>query len=463
MSIYRSYFAKNNTLIEGNQTNNSQNPVSEISYGTPDKLKSRLIFKVDLTGLSNMLSSSGIPMSNIVSHKLHLTNTIAFRPDLLGSKSYLEIIDRASSFQLDLFTVREDWDEGAGYSFIYRDQNIIELNVITGASNWYQKKTNLAWTNAGGFLTGGTGASVVLTTQTFPKGNEDVDMVVTNYINNVLFSGATDHGLGLKFSNAQEDQSTTFRKAVGFHIKNTNTVFEPYIETIINDSIRDDRKYFFMDKQNELYLYSSAGDVTISAVTITDYQGQTVATITGTSIVRVKKGVYKIVYSVDSTTYPDAVIFNDNWVIIQNGKLKTITQDFYLISADRYFNFDLSNGINSENFHFTYFGLKSGEVIKRGDVRRVQIIAKQLYSTQDDNFPLDLSYRLFMKQGGNSQLDIIPFTQVNRTIRGYEFDLDTSWLIPHDYTLELKLTSGGISTTKSPITFSITNDDIFAN
>lgn len=463
MSIYRSYFLKNNTLIEGNYTNNSQNPVSEISYGTPDKLRSRLIFKGNFSGLTSMLSSNGITIDKIVSHKLYLTNTIAYRPDLLGSKSYLETIDRASSFQLNLFTVREDWDEGSGYNFVYRDQAIIDLNIITGSSNWYQKKTNLGWINAGGFVTGGTGASTIIASQSFPKGNENLVMDITDYVNDVVYSGATDHGLGLKFTNFFETGTTLYRRAVGFHVKNTNTVFEPYIETIISDSIRDDRKYFFMDKDNDLYLYSGAGDVTVSAVTITDYEGQTIATITGTSITRVKKGVYKITYSVDSAVYPDAVIFNDNWIITQNSKVKTIKQDFYLISADKYFSFDLNDSINPDNFHFSYYGLKSGEVIKRGDVRKVQIIAKQLYGRQDDNLPLDLSYRLFMTQGGHSQTDIIPFTVVSRTSRGYEFDIDTSWLIPHDYTLELKITSAGISTTKSPIKFSITNDDIFAN
>jgi hypothetical protein len=48
MSVFRSYFLKNNTLIDNNLTNNSQNPVTEISYGTFDKQVSRLIFDVDL-------------------------------------------------------------------------------------------------------------------------------------------------------------------------------------------------------------------------------------------------------------------------------------------------------------------------------------------------------------------------------------------------------------------------------
>lgn len=467
MSIFRSYFGKNNTLIEGNQTNNSQNPVGEISYGTPQSFKSRTIFKVDLTSLQDKLTNEGIAKNNIVSHTLHLTNTIASRPDLLGSKSYTDVIDRASSFTVDLFTVPEDWDEGAGYEFVYQDQSIIQYNIVTGASNWYYKKTNQPWIIAGAYVpsgfTGTTGTSLVLASQNFPKGNEDINIDVTSYINDLLYSGTTDFGLGLKFKDFIETGKTLYRKAVGFHLKNTNTVFEPYIETVISDQINDDRKYFFMDKSNELYLYSSAGDVTISAVTITDYMGKLISTITGNSITRVKKGVYKISYSVDSSVYPDAVIFKDNWILTQNSKVKTVCQEFYLISADKYYSFDLSNSINPDNFSFTYYGVKSGEYIKRGDIRKIQIIAKQLYGTQNDNLPLSLSYRLFIKQGAHTHMDIIPFTNVNRTTRGYEFDLDTTWLIPQDYNLELKLSNNSSFTTKSPITFTIVNDEPFSN
>lgn len=471
MSIFRSYFSKNDTLIEGNQTNNSQNPVGEISYGSPEAFRSRIIFKADLTDLITKLASDGIPLSSIVSHKLVLKNTIANRPDLLGSKSYTSIIERASSFDLELFTVPEDWDEGSGYDFVYETQGTINLNTVTGATNWYDKKTNQPWTRAGAYIISGTtgltgtttGTSVIIRTQSFPKGNEDINMDVTSYVNKIIFSGKTDYGLGLKFINSIEILKTPYKQAVAFHQKNTNTVFEPYIETTITDQINDDRKFFFLDKANDLYLYSSTGDVTISAVTINDFNGKVFAVLTGSSITRVKKGVYKITVTVDSALYPDAVLFTDNWTLTQNSKVKTICQDFYLIHQDRYYTFDLSQVVNPDNFYFTYFGIKSGEYIKRGDVRKIQLLVKQLYDIQDENLPFSLSYRLFMKQGGHTQMDIIPFTPVNRTSRGYEFDLDTSWLIPQDYYMELKFSQNSLYVIKSPISFTIVNDEPFSS
>ena len=458
MSVYRSYFQKNNTLIENNGLNVSQNPVGEISYGTSNKTVTRIIFKVDLEPLMDKIIAEGINPKSIKSHRLVLTNTIAQRPDLLGKLSYSQSIERASSFSLDLFTVVEDWDEGAGYEFQFNDDAFILLP--SGASNWNFAKTNVAWGTAGAFFTGATG-STVIANQNFPKGNEDIDMDVTSYVNDILYSGLTDNGLGLKMPFPIEDTSTLKRRSVAFHVKNTNTFFEPYIETIIDDTIADDRHFFFMDKSNDLYLYSSIDNITISAVTINDFNGRGYMTIPASGVTRVKGGIYKISVTIPSSLYPDAVLFNDVWTIIQNGKIKNISKDFYLVSSENFYNFDLSNRLTPDNYHFSFFGLKSGEFLKRGSRRRIDVNVKQLYKNQDSNYPLNLEYRLFIKQSNDVQIDVIPFTSLDRTVVGYEFILDTSWLIPQDYYLELQISDGTVFSIKDAIGFTIVSDDAF--
>lgn len=462
MAVYRSYFKKNNTLIENNELNVSQNPVGEISYGTLDKTVSRIIFKPDLTLLIEKINQEGVSLNNIVSHKLHLTNTIAERPNF-GDFSYSKDVERASSFEIELFTLIEDWDEGRGYTFSYLDDELIPL-IPTGASNWYYKKTNIPWISAGAYVvsgtTGITGSSVILGTQVFEKGNENIDIDITDYINEILFSGASDHGLGLKMIDLLENSSTLRRKAVAFHLKNTNTFYEPFIETIIDDHINDDRNCFFMDKDNELYLYSNAGDVQISGVTIYDFNNEIYQVITS-GITKVRTGVYKISVNIDSSDYPDAVIFRDVWTVIQNGKIKNISNDFYLINSDNFYSFGLSNRLNPDNYHFSYNGINSQEYIKRGDKRRIEITVKQLYKNTDNNLPLNLEYRLFIKQSNNVEIDIIPYTKVDHTMIGYEFILDTSWLIPQDYFLDLKISDGSVFNRKNPIRFTIVSDEAF--
>lgn len=462
MSIFRSYFQKNNTLIQNNELNVSQNPVGEISYGTLQNTVSRIIFKIDLESLIDKINDEGIIPTK---HKLVLTNTIASRPDLLGGLSYSQGIERASSFELELFEITEDWDEGSGYEFHFNDDSLIDLPKQ--ASNWYYRKTATSWIQNGAYITGTTGitgvtgGSRIITTQYFEKGNENIEMDVTDYINSILFSGSSDNGLGLKMSDLIEGLDTLKRRSVAFHLKSTNTFFEPFIESEFNDLIEDDRNHFFMDKDNELYLYSNRGDVTITGVTIMDYENKVYEIIPSSAITRVKTGIYRVKVNVDSADFPDSVLFKDIWAVIQGNKLKNISQSFYLINQENFYSFGLSNRLNPDNYHFSFFGIKSGEYLKRGDRRRIDVNVKQLYKNSDGNLPLNLEYRLFINQSSNVQIDIVPFTKVDRTVLGYEFILDTTWLIPQDYQLELKISDGTVFSIKQPIGFTIVSDDAF--
>jgi len=425
---------------------------------------SRIIFKPDLSLLAQKLTDEGIDVTKIKSHRLGMSNTIGLSGDI-GGFSYSRIIERATSFQLDLFTVVEDWDEGGGYTFQYDDDNLV--NLPASASNWYFRKTNVPWSVAGAYVsgatgtTGMTGTSVIIGSQVFEKGNEALSIDVTDYVNQILYSGLTDNGLGLKMIDGLEALDTIRRRAVAFHLKNTNTAFDPYIETIIDDGIADDRNYFFMDKDNDLYLYSNKGDVMISGVTIYDYEGEVFEVIPASGVTRVRKGVYKITVNIPSDTYPDAVLFKDVWTLFQNGKEKDISFDFYLVSSDNFYSFGLSNRLNPDNYHFSYFGVNSGEYVKRGDKRRISISVKQLYKNQDSNLPLSLEYRLFTKQSSDVEIDIIPYTAVDRTSSGYEFTLDTSWLIPQDYFIDLKISDGSVFIRRTPVGFTIVSDEAF--
>ena len=69
--------------------------------------------------------------------------------------------------------------------------------------------------------TGITGTSLVIGTQFFEKGSENINIDVTNYVNTLLFTGGTDYGLGLKMNNLLEATEDLKRKAVAFHLKNT--------------------------------------------------------------------------------------------------------------------------------------------------------------------------------------------------------------------------------------------------
>jgi len=471
MSIHRSYFSKNNTLISNNLTNNSQNPVTEISYGMVDKQVSRFIFDINLTDLQEKISNGTINPNRIVKHVLHMTNTIGYGQQYVGSKSYSEMIERAMSFDLELFNINEDWDEGNGYDFIYDDT--LAPPVSIQASNWRDRKTNTLWTEEGAYI---SGVTEIIGSQNFNKGNENIEIDITDYVNQKLlgtgYTGTSaftgnSFGLGVKFIDELEDLETELKQAVAFHTKYTNTWFEPYIETIIDDVITDDRNYFYQDKNNELYLYVNFGgfakDIIVNEVNIYDNNDVLVTTISGDSIINVCKGVYKIVLNISSEEYPDAVLFRDEWSININGRETTFSGEFYLISSEIYYAINQTNTINFDNYHFNFWGINERENVRAGNVKKIKLSIKELYPNQNNFIPLDVEYRLYTTIGSKYEIDIIPFTSVNRTNSGYEFDLDTSWLVPQDYHLQLRMKNGNYFETKQSVSFTIVSDGIINN
>jgi hypothetical protein len=453
----------------------------EVSYGTFDRQLSRFIFDIDFDNIKAKIADGSINPNRITKHVLHMTNTIRYAPERLGKKSYLPSINRASSFDLKLFNINQDWDEGSSYEFIYDNPNIPFVDVVNPisipeASNWTARTTTSGWTNAGAYVSGIT--QIIGKSEHFEKGDEDIDIDVTDYINQRLFSGYTgtsaytgsSFGIGIKFADNFEVLEPELRQAVAFFAKHTNTYYEPYIETTIDDTIVDDRNYFYLDKDNDLFLYVNIGgfqqNITVNKVEIFDQDDNLITGFTGNSIVNVSKGVYKITYKVMQWngktetlgTYPDAVLFKDKWSLTVNGRNTEYEGEFYLISHDKYYAFNNSNQLNFENYFFYFWGIGEKENIRAGVTKKIKLTIKELYANQNNFLPLDIEYRLFTTVGKKYELDLIPFTSVNRTNTGYEFNLDTSWLIPQDYFLQLRMKNGDYYENKQTLSFTVVSD-----
>ena len=92
MSYFRSYFEKNNTLIEDSQVNTSKNPTTEIFYGSGF---SKFIFKLDLDSLQSKVNSEDVVITTGTTHTLHLTNTIFGDEGLKYFKAFaLYLVDK---------------------------------------------------------------------------------------------------------------------------------------------------------------------------------------------------------------------------------------------------------------------------------------------------------------------------------------------------------------------------------
>lgn len=461
MSVFRSYFTKDNTLIYNKYVNTGLNPVAQIFYGTLETTMSRYIFSFDTTELANRIGDFRIPNNGTIQHTLKLTNTLLYDKQLLGNNC-ASFNQQASSFDLVLFRVPQYWDEGTGYDFEYNN-TVIDINakIYETASNWFQCTGSTLWNEPGIYSGVSSSNYQPLTTIHFDLGDEDISVDLTSLINSFVQTGQTGfYGLGLAFTNNFETLITQKLNSVGFFGKDTNTYFEPFIETTWTENIKDDRNEFYYNKDNKLYLYTNIKkdpvnlDSIPSAVTISDYNGDIVQTIT-TGITQESLGVYSVTINIDSSTYNNLVLvnFSDTWQGLKlSGKtLNDVSMEF-TIREENYFN--IGNEVyEPEDYGFSFSGIKFGQKIPRGEIRKIIIGVRKMY--EYDNVVIDgLSYRLYVKQGIN-QIDIIPYGEVARTANQNYFYLDTSWMIAQDYFLELKLDANGTSITKDAIEFSV--------
>jgi hypothetical protein len=459
--VIRTYFDKNNTLISNSSVNTGLNPVTELFYGGPinSSRYSRFIFKFDETRIKALINDGTFGDTTKLKHTLRMTNTGSFDKDLLntnmGSKR------RTSSFDLILFEVNQDWDGGVGYDYEKPLLTQGDFGYSTYPSNWVRAKTGINWANGAGVYAGAPPPAIIVDTQHFDKGNENIEMDITAYVNKLL-SGAVNYGLGIAYDRSYELLNSPEYQYVGFFTNNTQTFYEPYIETVYDNYIKDDRNDFYTDKNNKLYLYVNlAGEPTnldnIPKVDVYTNNNVLFKSFQPNNVEHVTKGVYAIDLNVPSS-FGDCVMFNDVWrnITINGINRPDISLDFILKDSMSFFNIG-DNSFLPKKTTISVSGIQSREKIKRGDIKKVIISARIPYTVEQSQLIDDIKYRLYVTEG-SAELTVIDFHPIEKTNTHYYFLLDTQSLIPNTYYLDVLVTSNLETTTlKNVLQFEIIN------
>ncbi len=484
MGNLRTYFDKDTVIVRNSCVNTGRNPIAEIFHGgstnVNDLKYSRYIFNVSLSDLVTKVNDGSLFINNMT-HKINLTNTSCFDVELFCKtvSSSCGEVKRATAFDLILFKVPEEWDEGNGYDYVESRSLGCDLGdqvYCEGPANWEERTTATPWLEAGiyegdptiytsGGGTGFTGSTIdlVIGTQHFDHGDENLCIDITDYINGLISSGITATTLGVSFDYPEEVAPQEDVCYVGFFTKDTQTVYEPFMETVFDDAIKDNRDNFYLDKDNRLYLYVNAGgertNATFSGVDIYDHNDILYQSIPSSGISQTSTGEYYVTVNVPSNPvsgYCGNIQFRDIWkdVTINGNNLGNIELDFIIEEKESYYNIGSVNSAGASglgvgdagnlsiyDYHFSLDGIMLKEKIKRGDTRRVNVTA-QIPFVFDQSQAVDkIYYRIYIKEG-QTQLDYIDWTEVNRTPDGNYFLIDTSWFIPNDYYLEVKIESG---------------------
>jgi hypothetical protein len=456
--VIRTYFDKNNTIVYNSNVNTGLNPITELFYGGSDALNtySRFLFHFDETRLKSLYTGGTFPDLTKLKHTLRMTNTGAFDKELLNT--YMGAKQRTTSFNLILFKIEQEWDNGVGYDY---EQPIVlygDPAYYNGPSNWVRSQTGIEWSGGSGVYSGSPSA-ITITYQHFDKGNENLEMDITDYVNGVL-TGNTNHGLGIAYDRSYELIETSVPRYVGFFTNNTQTFYEPYIETVYENHITDDRNDFYTDKNNKLYLYVNLGGNptnldTKPGVRVYDNNNILFSSYTPTNVKHITKGVYSIDIKVPSS-YGDCVMFNDVWtgITINGISRPNISLDFILKDSLEFYNIGDTSSL-PKKVAVTVTGIQNNEKIKRGDIRKVIVSARIPYTVEQTQLIDDIKYRLYVTEG-KPEFTVIDFQPLEKTNSHYYFLLDTDSLIPNTYYLDVLVTSNLETTTlKSILQFDI--------
>jgi hypothetical protein len=484
MSIHKSYFDKSNTIIYNSYTNTARNPIVELFFGRVDNLSvpigySRYIFNVDISDLQTKISegiiSTGCTGFSNITHKLKMTNTSFFDIELLNDKTS-QGRRRATSFDLILFRIpqNQQWDTGVGYD--YYDFGITNLNdksFSDRASNWFQRTTLSGWSTNGIYdntnLSTGTSinysALTIIDTQHFELGNEDIEFDMTNEINSRLSGGTTGvTGYGIAYLPQLENISgMTENYFVGFFSPFTQTFYEPFLETEYNDLILDDRNNFYAGVNNNLYLYvyENGNPINLDSnptVDILDLNGDPVVGFTSLTTCLVTKGVYKVTIPLlTSDSIP--CLFSDVWkgISINGVLLSNVENEFAVLETAG--NYQIGTTTSKPKiFGFSLDGIKQNEKVLNTDIRKVNVTIKQAYTSNTVLNNVESYYRIYVREGANTEVQVQDWTRINKTPDGYYFVFDTTDKIPNEYFIDIKVVSDkNTDTYKREIQFQIVN------
>ena len=430
----KTYLDKTNTIIYNSEINTGQNPVCELYYGDGF---TRVLLHFSADRIQSLIDDKTYADTTKLKHILKFKNCWGLQ-DVGDNFVFGDATkERTSSFDLYLLKMSETWDNGIGNEFSVDGFISKQPTLSTNASNWFNSGTNTPWTEGNGGITGFTTGNIV-TIQHFDIGNEDIEMDITDEINDIISGNTVNNGYMLKFSNEFEQTAMTTPQYCGLFSSATDSFFKPFLETTYSEVISDDRKDFYLNKDNKLYFYSLIGGSLQNLDSLpTCFVGETQYEVFQTS-----KGCYFIEINLSSELLEPSTMLYDTWSnIIYNGKTFPDVELDFVTKSDNYFNF----GGGSEKCDIKKYvpnvsGIKNDEKIVRSfssDIRKIVVQCREEYST-NKNVNLDnIGYSLYVKES-NKILEV-DNGLVEKSFGENYFYIDVESLLPNQYYLDIKI------------------------
>ena len=155
--------------------------------------------------------------------------------DITSPKYFLRLYetegtqDSSTEYKIAALPISESWDEGRGK---FGDNPKVTVGCSFENRNNFPGSTEVTWSNAGVTTTNVGSAS----SQTFSYQSPDINIDVTNTVDQMFSGSIENHGFLLRFSGSQETDSSTFAQ-LKFFSRNTHTIYPPKLEVRWDDHI----------------------------------------------------------------------------------------------------------------------------------------------------------------------------------------------------------------------------------
>lgn len=455
MGKYRIYPEKEATIASGfiyENLNSSQENIFSLFYGggatdtAPARRNSisRHLMYFDLSDLQHKYADFTINSAYTTSYILKCTNTIP-SDKILEPEFVYDVLNKniAASFDLIAFPIPQFWDEGRGGSL--DDQKAITFRnmsaVMTGFTNWLSATSQNSWSEPGIYNNPSASTSFI-STQHFSIGNENIEIDVTNIVNNWLSGGSSNYGIALAYSRPFELLSTDTRYISSFNTAKILSSTKPYLEVNFNQIIRDDRHFVTNNRTSRLFLYTFSGNQATnyySAGTVNIKNSANVVIHSGLTPTHHSKGCYYVDVLMSGTTKSQR--FKDEW---QNVSfVPGIDQTTFINTFEIRDNYYSNNNRRVNDYVIDIYGLPNNSPLNSGEIHRIYADARMAFSSQHPFTDFGLEYRISM-----GIEEVIPWTPMNNAIISDSlscyFDLDTSWLLNYQiYKIEFRISEFG--------------------
>lgn len=244
------------------------------------------------------------------------------------------------AFNLEVAALSTPWTEGTGLDMDeYKD---------IGVCNWIANSVSSSWTSEGGDY-----HSDPVYTQYLENGNEDLDVDITQIVEEWLDGTKENHGLIVKLTSTLENDTKSYFTKKFFGRTSEFQLFRPVIEARWDSSTQDDRGAFYFssslapeaDNLNTLYMYNhirgrlknipsvNSGTIFVSLYSgstgptgspLTLWNGETKASGSMASV-----GVYSVDIAFEQQSTPLTKIYDVWWTGSDGDITATDAKQFY--------------------------------------------------------------------------------------------------------------------------------------